>query len=128
MFSFELLQGRPYRSSLHSGRLMNLLDCAVLLKLQLLAEAISRREKNLMVNLRCQISKYFAFSEKMPSLTCPPVHQTLRVTPAMQAGITDHVWGVEELCVLLPKPTVSASVIERELLREALEPSRKLAE
>jgi len=25
------------------------------------------------------------------------VHQTLRVTPAMQAGLTDHVWTVQEL-------------------------------
>jgi len=25
------------------------------------------------------------------------VHQTLRVTPAMEAGITDHVWTVEEM-------------------------------
>jgi transposase-like protein/IS1 family transposase len=25
------------------------------------------------------------------------VHQTLRVTPAMQAGLTDHIWTVEEL-------------------------------
>ena len=25
------------------------------------------------------------------------VHQTLRVTPAMEAGITDHIWSVEEL-------------------------------
>jgi IS1 family transposase len=25
------------------------------------------------------------------------VHQTLRVTPAMQAGLTDHVWEIEEL-------------------------------
>lgn len=30
------------------------------------------------------------------------VHQTLRVTPAMEAGLSDHVWAVEEL-VLLPK-------------------------
>jgi IS1 family transposase len=29
------------------------------------------------------------------------VHQTLRVTPAMEAGITDHVWGIEELVALL---------------------------
>jgi IS1 family transposase len=29
------------------------------------------------------------------------VHKTLRVTPAMEAGLTDHVWEVEELlCVL----------------------------
>ncbi len=25
------------------------------------------------------------------------VHQTLRVTPAMQAGLTDHVWELGEL-------------------------------
>ena len=27
------------------------------------------------------------------------VHQTLRVTPAMEAGVTDHVWSVEENCL-----------------------------
>ena len=32
------------------------------------------------------------------------VHQTLRVTPAMEAGISDHVWGIEELIALLPEP------------------------
>jgi hypothetical protein len=25
------------------------------------------------------------------------VHQTLRVTPAMEAGLTDHVWTIKEL-------------------------------
>ena len=25
------------------------------------------------------------------------IHQTLRVIPAMEAGLTDHVWSVEEL-------------------------------
>jgi len=25
------------------------------------------------------------------------VHQTLRVTPAMEAGLADHVWSVVEL-------------------------------
>ncbi len=29
------------------------------------------------------------------------VHQTLRVTPAMQAGVADHVWSVEEIAGLL---------------------------
>jgi len=29
------------------------------------------------------------------------VHQTLRVTPAMEAGIADHVWGIEEIVALL---------------------------
>lgn len=47
-------------------------------------------------------------------------HQTLRCTPAMEAGLTDHVWSIEELCSLLPKPTVSASRIERDALLKAL--------
>jgi len=29
------------------------------------------------------------------------VHQTLRVTPAMEAGIADHVWSVEKIVSLL---------------------------
>jgi len=29
------------------------------------------------------------------------VHQTLRVTPAMEAGISDHVWELEEIVGLL---------------------------
>jgi IS1 family transposase len=32
------------------------------------------------------------------------VHQTLRVTPAMEAGISGHVWSIEELVALLPEP------------------------
>lgn len=29
------------------------------------------------------------------------IHQTLRVTPAMEAGISNHVWGVDELIALV---------------------------
>ena len=29
------------------------------------------------------------------------IHQTLRVTPAMEAGVSDHVWSLEELIGLL---------------------------
>ncbi len=32
------------------------------------------------------------------------IHQTLRVTPAMQAGIADHVWGIGEIVSLLDSP------------------------
>jgi len=28
------------------------------------------------------------------------IHQTLRVTPAMEAGLTDHVWGLDEIAAL----------------------------
>jgi len=29
------------------------------------------------------------------------IHQTLRVTPAMEAGVADHVWSLEEIVALL---------------------------
>jgi IS1 family transposase len=47
------------------------------------------------------------------------VHRTLRVTPAMEAGLTDHVWTLEELCSLLPETRPSAR-IEKEMISEAL--------
>jgi hypothetical protein len=28
------------------------------------------------------------------------VHRSLRVTPAMEAGLTDHIWGIAELVSL----------------------------
>lgn len=33
------------------------------------------------------------------------VHQTLRVTPAMESGISDHVWSLGELVALIEKPS-----------------------
>jgi hypothetical protein len=37
------------------------------------------------------------------------IHQTLRVTPAMEAGISDHVWTVEEITSLLDKSATIAA-------------------
>ncbi|MGO9083722.1 MAG: IS1 family transposase [Terriglobales bacterium] len=48
------------------------------------------------------------------------VHQTLRVTPAMEARISEHVWSIEELCDLLPQPVSSTRNAERELVLRAL--------
>ena len=53
-----------------------------------------------------------AFSKKVENLACAVglrfmyynfcrVHQTLRVTPAMEAEVADHVWGIEEILSLL---------------------------
>jgi IS1 family transposase len=44
------------------------------------------------------------------------VHSSLRVTPAQEAGLSDHVWEVSELLALMPKPIVKASTIEAELV------------
>jgi IS1 family transposase len=32
------------------------------------------------------------------------IHKTLRVTPAMEAGIADHIWSLEEIARLVPEP------------------------
>jgi IS1 family transposase len=37
------------------------------------------------------------------------IHTTLRVTPAMQAGITDHVWELSEVIALLDSQTEQAA-------------------
>jgi hypothetical protein len=46
-------------------------------------------------NHAAAVSLYFAFYN-----FCR-VHSTLRVTPAMEAGIANHVWTIEELVALL---------------------------
>jgi IS1 family transposase len=48
------------------------------------------------------------------------VHSTLRVTPAMESGITDHIWGLEEMCELLPQPGKAAARIEKAMILKAL--------
>jgi hypothetical protein len=32
------------------------------------------------------------------------IHKTIKVTPAMQAGIAAHVWSIEEICNLVAQP------------------------
>ena len=38
-----------------------------------------------------RITLYFAYYNFVR------IHQTLRITPAMEAGITDHVWTIKEM-------------------------------
>lgn len=49
------------------------------------------------------------------------VHSSLRVTPAQEAGLSEHVWSIEELIALLPKPVVKESTIEKDILVRALQ-------
>lgn len=32
------------------------------------------------------------------------IHKTLRITPTMAAGVSDHVWTMEEIAALIPEP------------------------
>jgi hypothetical protein len=42
-------------------------------------------------NLKAAVALHFAYYNLLR------IHKTLRVSPAMKARITDHVWGWEEL-------------------------------
>ncbi|HVS89994.1 MAG TPA: IS1 family transposase [Candidatus Acidoferrum sp.] len=52
-----------------------------------LTNAFSKKVENLMAAVALHYMQY----------NFCRVHQTLRVTPAMEAGLTDHVWSIEEL-------------------------------
>lgn len=69
------------------------------------------------LNIRMQNRRYTrltnAFSKKFEMLVYAAaimffyhnfvrIHQTLRMTPALKAGITDHKWSIEEMVDLLP--------------------------
>jgi hypothetical protein len=55
-----------------------------------------------LLNHRHAISLYFTF------YNWTRIHSALRITPAMAAGLTDHVWSVEEIVAMMddiaPKP------------------------
>jgi len=70
------------------------------------------------LNIRMQNRRFTrltnAFSKRDEMLACSfaitcmyhnfvRIHQTLRTTPAMKAGITDHLWSIEEMVDLLPE-------------------------
>src|ERR1700688_401403 len=57
-----------------------------------LTNAFSKKLEN-HVAMLCLYFVYYNFCR---------VHQTLRVTPAMEAGVTDHLWDVKDLVPLLP--------------------------
>jgi len=48
------------------------------------------------------------------------VHETLRVTPAMESRLSDHVWSIEEKCLLLPQAPSAAKRIDKGLMLKAL--------
>jgi hypothetical protein len=52
-------------------------------------------------NLACAVSLHF-----MHYNFCR-IHQTLRVTPAMEAGVTDHIWTIEDVLRLIDTTKLS---------------------
>ncbi len=48
-------------------------------------------------NLRAAVALHFMY------YNFARIHQSLRVTPAMEAGLADHVWELEEIVGLLER-------------------------
>ena len=67
------------------------LPMAVLRRFTRLTNAFSKKVQNLEAAVALHFM-YYNFAR---------IHQTLRVTPAMQAGIADHVWSIEDIAGLL---------------------------
>ena len=42
-------------------------------------------------------NQFYAFAIHSVHYNFARIHQTLRVTPAMEAGIADHIWTVEDI-------------------------------
>lgn len=74
---------------------------------------VERQNLTMRMNMRRFTRLTNAFSKKIENLACAValhfmyynfcrIHQTLRVTPAMEAKVTDHVWTIEDI-LNLPK-------------------------
>jgi IS1 family transposase len=72
---------------------------------------VERQNLTMRMSLRRLTRLTNAFSKKVENLghavalhfmyyNFARIHQTLRVTPAMEAGISDHVWSLEEIAAL----------------------------
>jgi len=73
---------------------------------------VERQNLTMRMNMRRFTRLTNAFSKKLENLEAAValhfmhynfgrIHQTLRVTPAMEAGVADHVWSIEEIVGLL---------------------------
>jgi IS1 family transposase len=83
------IQGEPDPSQISTSYIerQNLTMRMCMRRLTRLTNGFSKKWANLKAALALYVAHY----------NFCRIHQTLRVTPAMEAGITDHVWRIEEL-------------------------------
>lgn len=81
---------------------------------------VERQNLNMRMNMRRFTRLTNAFSKKLDNhiamialfhmhYNFGRVHQTLRVTPAMEAGLSDHVWSIQEIAALQPSSLALAA-------------------
>lgn len=85
----SIIQGNPQEDLVCASHVerQNLTMRMAIRRLTRLTNGFSKK----LANLKAAVALHFAYYN-----FCR-VHSTLRVTPAMEAGITDHVWWIEEL-------------------------------
>jgi IS1 family transposase len=84
-----VIMGNPDRDYISTSYVerQNLTMCMAMRRFTRLTNAFSKK----LANLKAALALHFAHYNFLR------VHRSLRVTPAMEAGMTDHVWGWEEL-------------------------------
>ncbi len=76
---------------------------------------VERQNLTMRMNIRRFTRLTNAFSKKLDNhayavavhfmyMNFVRIHSTIRVTPAMEAGLSDHVWSIEELISVMPEP------------------------
>lgn len=79
---------------------------------------VERRNLTMRMNIRRFTRLTNAFSKKVENhahsvalfymhYNFARIHQSLRVTPAMEAGIARHVWSIEEIVALADEPALT---------------------
>jgi hypothetical protein len=73
---------------------------------------VERQNLTMRMSMRHSTRLTNGFSKKVENLEAPValpymhynfcrIHQSLRVTPTMEAGVSDHVWSIDEVIALL---------------------------
>jgi hypothetical protein len=81
---------------------------------------VERQNLNMRMNMRRFTRLTNAFSKKIENHVAMialfhmhynfcRIHQTLRVTPAMEAGISQHVWSIQEIVSVAPNVSTLAA-------------------
>ena len=92
-----LIEGGSLRSTV---RLTGVAKKTVSRILVEVGEACAAYHDRIIRNLPCKVLQVDEVWSFMNYNFCR-IHQTLRCTPAMEAGITDHVWSLEEIADLV---------------------------
>ena len=95
----QIVEGFPNKKHISTSYVerQNLTMRMGMRRLTRLTNAFSKKVENLAAAVSLHFM-YYNFAR---------VHQTLRTTPALAAGVADHEWTLEEIAALLDRPRIS---------------------